>query len=399
MSGAGSPLRVLMVSSLWPPHVLGGAELYASRLASHLRAEGHAVGVVTMGVEGPDVVASVTPRPYRLDTFATQPPTRRAKFHLLDVYRTGTRAALTTAFERFRPDVVHSHSVQGLSSTALEVPTATGLPHVHTVHDYWLLCQRASLVRRDGRACATRCRSCRAISAARTRIIGRSPPDVVLAVSHAVEHEHDGIPWVRDRSRVLRNPIGDVAAALRRPHDPVTFGYLGQLTAAKGVDTLLDAFATAAIGGSRLVIAGDGPRRSRVEEAVGPTVEYRGWVDEAGKEALFDDIDALVVPSEWKDPAPLVVNEARAHGVAVIGADIGGIPELVSPACAPLLFRSGDADDLARRLRAFADRPTSFAEDDHAGTLTWAEHLRGVLDAYRTAIRAHERTAPIGDRS
>jgi glycogen synthase len=394
----GAPLRVLVVSSLWPPHVLGGAELYAARLASHLESRGYTVGAVTMGVEGPNVVASVAPRPYRLDAFASQPPARRAKFHLLDVYRPGTRRALQAAFERFRPDVVHSHSVQGLSSTALEVPTAAGLPHVHTIHDYWLLCQRASLVRRDGSACAPRCRSCRAISAARTRIIAGSPPDVVLAVSHAIQREHEQIAWVRDRSRVLLNPIAEVDLRSRRPHEGVTFGYLGQLTAAKGVDTLLDAFAAAAIPGSRLLIAGDGPRRGRVEAAVGPSVEYRGWVDDAGKRSFFDDVDVLVVPSEWKDPAPLVINEARARGVPVIGADIGGIAELVGPRSRALLFRSGDAEDLAARLREFATTPAGL-DDDLTGTVSWDEHVHAVVGAYRDAIDAHQVGHPVGGRS
>ena len=80
-------LKILMVSSLWPPHLIGGAELYASTLAEQLRVAGHEVAVVTLGVPGPDVVAEVPARPYRLDEFATQPPTRRAVFHALDVYR------------------------------------------------------------------------------------------------------------------------------------------------------------------------------------------------------------------------------------------------------------------------------------------------------------------------
>ena len=50
-------MRILMVSNLWPPEVVGGAEQYASALAAHLRAAGHEVEVLTLGVDGPDVVA------------------------------------------------------------------------------------------------------------------------------------------------------------------------------------------------------------------------------------------------------------------------------------------------------------------------------------------------------
>ena len=57
--------RILMISSLWPPVVLGGAESYASALAEQLRARGGEVGVLTLGVGGADVVSTVSPWPYR----------------------------------------------------------------------------------------------------------------------------------------------------------------------------------------------------------------------------------------------------------------------------------------------------------------------------------------------
>ena len=183
-------MRVLMVSSLWPPEVLGGAEQHAASLSERLRAAGHTVGVVTLGVEGEDVVATVAPRPYPLSTFASQPAHRRARFHLTDVIRTDTRAALARACAEFRPDVVHSHVVQGMGTTSLTEPGVLGVPHVHTLHDYWLLCQRNSMVRRDGTACTEQCRSCRAIGAVRERRIERHPPEVVIAVSEAVARPH-----------------------------------------------------------------------------------------------------------------------------------------------------------------------------------------------------------------
>jgi glycogen(starch) synthase len=397
MSRRDPALRVLMVSSLWPPEVLGGAELYASRLAARLRDAGHEVRAVTLGVDGPDVVTRVPPTPYRLDEFAGQPRARRARFHLLDLYRPATRRALLATLEDYRPDVVHSHSVQGLSSAALEVPSAAGVAHVHTLHDYWLLCQRASLVRRDGTACEPRCTVCREFSAVRARIIRRSPPDVVLAVSDAVRREHASIDWVRDRVRVLRNPVDVAPRAPRAPSRPPTFGYLGQLTTAKGVPTLLAAYAGADLPGTRLLVAGDGPLRAQVEAATG-AVEYRGWVDDEGKEAFFDAVDCLVVPSEWKDPAPLVVTEARARGVPVIGADIGGIPELVGPGDRTLLFPSGDAGALARCLERFARAPSSFVDGSGTGLVSWADHLDGVLDAYHDAMAAHPHRALAGQR-
>jgi glycosyltransferase involved in cell wall biosynthesis len=122
--------------------------------------------------------------------------------------------------------------------------------------------------------------------------------------------------------------------------------------------------------------------------AAGPPVIAAGWVAPERKEELFADLDCLVVPSQWRDPAPLVVNEARGRGIPVVGAAIGGIPELVDPVCRPLLFPPGDVDALADRLRAYAAEPGAYRPQPAAAPVGWDEHLALVLAAYADAARA-----------
>jgi glycosyltransferase involved in cell wall biosynthesis len=241
------------------------------------------------------------------------------------------------------------------------------------------------MVTAEGVVCTTRCTSCRAISALRDRQLTRRPPDVVIAVSEAVASPHTkALAWTRDRTRVLYNPVEPPRArAPRDPRSPITFGFLGQVSAVKGIRTLARAFVDAAVPGARLVVAGRG---TDVDAVTGvPGVDYRGWVDTAGREALYAEVDAVVVPSEWQDPAPLVVNEARARGIPVIGARVGGIPELIAPASVPLLFEPGDVAGLADRLRGLADAPASFAGEPESAPLDWAGHLGGIASAYADA--------------
>src|SRR5664279_6507415 len=241
-------MRILMVSNLWPPEIVGGAEQYASALAARLRTEGHHVDLVALGVEGPDVVRSVTPWPYPIQESGSQPAARRLLFHGIDVYNPRAGRAIDAVIEELAPDVVHTNAVQGLSSVALTRPSRRGIAHVHTLHDYWLLCQRNSMVHRDGRECDPRCRSCVGISWIRNEAIRRSPPGVVLAVSRAIADEHEQLAWTRSRMRVLYNPVEIVAGARVAPRGaerPLTFGFLGRLGIDKGVGTLLAAFARA----------------------------------------------------------------------------------------------------------------------------------------------------------
>ena len=381
-------MRVLIVSNLWPPDVVGGAELYASALAGRLREAGHEVGVLTFGIPGPDVVASVRPWPYPIQTAPEQHAAMRALFHVADLHQPGARATIDRALEQFAPDVVHSHVVQGLSTLALTRPAHRGIAHVHTLHDYWLLCPRNSMVKRDGTACEVRCTSCRALSWVRDHSVRRAPPDVLLAVSQAVAREHEVLEWTRGRTRVVYNPVEVVDRPRPAPPgrgQPLTFGFLGRLAVDKGLATLLRAFARIDRPDVRLVVAGRGPLEDAVRAADG--VEYAGWVAGAEKEQLLDRVDCLVVPSEWKDPAPLVVNEARARGIAVVGAQIGGIPELVADASRPLLYPSGDATALTARLQAFVDDPDRYTAPPEAAPSGWPEHLDLVLSAYEDARR------------
>jgi glycosyltransferase involved in cell wall biosynthesis len=67
---------------------------------------------------------------------------------------------------------------------------------------------------------------------------------------------------------------------------------------------------------------------------------------------------AVVLPSEWYENAPMSVLEAYANGKPVVGARIGGIPEMVKPGETGLLFESGRVGELAdcmHRLAAMAD--------------------------------------------
>jgi glycosyltransferase involved in cell wall biosynthesis len=381
--------RVLIVSSLWPPTVFGGAELYAAELAARLRDRGATVGAVTLGVEAPDVVAAVPPFAYRLDEYADQGRARRAAFHVADLYRPTARRVLAGAIRAFRPTVVHSHAVAGLSTSALTTPSAHHVAHVHTLHDYWLVCQRSTLVRRDGTGCDSICRGCAIWSDARSALLARHGPGVLIAPSRAAAAEHQRLRWARGRIRVIHPAVPEATSRAgarqdRRP-GPIVFGFIGRLEPVKGVGTLVRAFADAALPRARLVLAGDGPLRAELERDAPAGVEILGWVDAERKDAFFDEIDCLVVPSEWREIAGLVVLEARARRIPVIGARIGGIPEMIAPESEPLLFRSGDAGELGQRLVSVAADPRRYEGSVASAASTWDQHVGSVLDAYADA--------------
>jgi glycosyltransferase involved in cell wall biosynthesis len=137
------------------------------------------------------------------------------------------------------------------------------------------------------------------------------------------------------------------------------FVFAGRLAPEKGLATLIRAAATS---GQRLVIAGTGPEEAMLRQLVAQTgadVTFAGYLSGQSLHRLIGESRALVLPSEWYENAPISVLEAYALGRPVIGASIGGIPEMIREGETGMTAISGDADDLARVLSTMAGLPVA----------------------------------------
>lgn len=168
---------------------------------------------------------------------------------------------------------------------------------------------------------------------------------------------------------VLANWTDEVTAVTRsgatRPGTDdgiVRVGFLGRLSVAKGVVTLVDAMTAlerSAPGRFRLLLAGEyrfvpDDSRTAVASAVaaaGSLVEQRGWVD---RDDFLSQVDILAVPSIAPESFGLSAVEAMAAGVPVVVSDAGALPEVVGVPTA-LVVPAGDVTALADTLVAVAD--------------------------------------------
>lgn len=151
---------------------------------------------------------------------------------------------------------------------------------------------------------------------------------------------------------------GADAPATRRPGGRDVL-FVGRLIRQKGVDDLLTAAALMPER-PRLQIAGDGPERRRLQSmatSLQLDARFHGFVHEPEREALYREVSLLCVPSRevggLSEGAPLVIAEARRHGLPVVATAVGGIPELMRDLYpgAPLV-RPGAPDALAAALAA-----------------------------------------------
>jgi glycosyltransferase involved in cell wall biosynthesis len=399
-------MKILHLSSVYAPHAVGGAEKVVEVLAEGAAALGHQVSVTSVVPErtapsrrhGVELRPLAHRNPLWIQDAARYPGPVRNLNKIATLFNAFTAADFARVIDTVRPDIVHTHSMVELTPWMWRAARSRGAVLVHTLHDYDLLCIRAALFM-HGQRCEKPHRACSAFSQVKRRHHGHI--DHVVGVSQAILQthlEHGLFAHLAPAQRhVIWNPVRSPAAAARpvaSPHKPFTFGFLGRLVPEKGIEVLLRACRDLGAGGWQLKLAGrapgdDAPLRAALQ---GLPAQRVGFVDPA---SFLRDIDVLVVPSLWREPFGLTVVEAYAAGVPVIGADIGGIGEIVGAVDRSALVPAGDAPALARRMAAFVQAGRAALSPVDASALLEQTRPEAVLDRYlQLYARALESRAP-----
>ncbi|GIV19194.1 MAG: glycosyl transferase family 1 [Armatimonadota bacterium] len=148
---------------------------------------------------------------------------------------------------------------------------------------------------------------------------------------------------------------------------PFRVGYLGRLVPAKGIDVLLESLrecphsCEAWIGGE----GDDSVWKAQAERlGIAHRVHWVGAVPSTQVADFLRTLHVLVLPSRttprWKEQFGRVLVEAMACGVPVIGSDSGEIPRVIGEA--GLVFREGDAHQLAQHLRVLSEQTELWQE-------------------------------------
>lgn len=149
------------------------------------------------------------------------------------------------------------------------------------------------------------------------------------------------------------------------PNTPLRIGFVGTLVWHKGVHILLESLA-GLTGRFEVHLHGDtsvfpvySSRLRRMAQRL--PVTFDGRFDHDDVAIVYDSLDVLVVPSLWPENSPLVIHEAFMHGVPVVGARMGGIPELVTDGINGLLYDAFSPESLRASLKRLMDDPTLLA--------------------------------------
>ena len=143
---------------------------------------------------------------------------------------------------------------------------------------------------------------------------------------------------------------------------PLRLVFIGRIDPFKGVHLLLDAIAEMCPEELELDIYGqavdEAYYRKCIERSRNWThVKWKGVVGQQQLIPLLSTYDALCLPSTFSEMSPLVIQEAFAAGIPVIGSDVYGIAEQVKDGINGLLFPFNNVEALRRQIRRLIDQP------------------------------------------
>lgn len=304
-------------------------------------------------------------------------------------------ASLLRLVFRLQPDVLHTHTAKaGTLGRAAAFLYNAARPrsrrclvvhtfHGHVLHGYF------------GRLGSL---TVRAIE----RMLGRIT-DCVFVLSPRQRQDIGERYRIAPAGRIHIVPLGLdldplLALSAREPRNPVVFGFVGRFVPIKDLLLLVEAFARVyrEEPGTRLLLAGDGELRARVQAGlpaagIGDAVTFAGWCEDLP--ALYAAMDVLVLSSR-NEGTPVAVIEGMAAGLPVVATAVGGVPDVVTHGATGILVESGSADQMAAAMLRLARDPEErrrlgLAGREVARARFGAERLvADVAETYRAELLA-----------
>ena len=391
-------MRILLVNKYF--YRKGGAETYFFALAEGLKALGHEVAFFSM--QHPNNEPSYWSKYFvsEKDYVGKISAFKKVKEAATLVYSFEAKRKFEALLEEFQPDIIHINNVhRQLTLSILDAPYLKKhrVPVVYTAHDYILLCPAYTMVDGSGKVCDD-CLDCHFFHAVKKTCVKGSKAKSGLAFLEAEflknHHSYDKIDKIIAPSEFMKHKLDeggyagrtvamqnflttsqmDMAHKVANTNKFNTvepyFLFFGRLSKEKGILTLVRAFLRAAglmnsgVAGSKLLpanwtlhIVGDGPERQAIENLIksaGPEAERRikllGYKTGEDLQREVGNARFSVLCSEWRENMPYSGLESLAAQTPIIGANIGGIPELVVEGKTGFRFESGQLDDLANHL-------------------------------------------------
>lgn len=378
----------------------GGSETYMFKLGKELSDRGHQVEY--FGMQHPDncVSNSVGAYTQQMD-FHSSNAVRKVSLSLKTIYSKEARKKIHLVLDDFQPDVVHlnNFNFQLTPSIIVEIrkwekESGRRVKIIFTAHDSQLVCPNHLMKNPNTNEVCEKCLGGHFINCTKGKCVHSSTMksvigtveavywnsrniydqiDKIICCSEFIKAKLDTNPVLKSKTFAFHNFIDSFEKTSVEKKDYVI--YFGRYSQEKGVKTLVNVCRE--LPGVSFIFAGKGPLENELEGI--DNVKNVGFKTGKEFETLIRQAKFSVYPSEWYENCPFSVMESISMGTPVIGANIGGIPELIDNGKTGILFKSGDKEELKNTiLKAVNDKTLALkmaenckkAEFDTLGTYT-----------------------------
>lgn len=354
-------MKICFITNLYPPAVLGGAEIVVEKMALAMIKYGHQSIIITTS---PDYEEHVINRDnttiYQINTTALYPPFKQTEasglkkpfWHILDLWNNKTLNKIKEILAKEKVDIIHINNYKGLSLSCFKAGKDLNIPVVFESHDFSLICPRANLIRGNNTLCDGRNFICNQYVNRQRKLLNDNV-DLLISPSNFMINKFKENNFFNN-TPCVKIPLATEYESNKsnKSYESIDITYIGTLGKHKGVHTLIESFKSIDDDRLKLHIIGKGYDEEEFKEMAkeDKRIIFHGFVDNREIMKYYELTNVLVIPSICYDNSPLVIYESFSTGTPVIGSNIGGIPELINEGYNGFLFEAGNSNSLKEKL-------------------------------------------------
>jgi len=350
----------------------GGSETYVFKLGAYLLSQGHEVQY--FGMDHPNRVVGNCMNSYSSNMdFHSGSKLSKLVYPFKTIYSMEARKKIRLVLDDFQPDICHlnNFNYQLTPSIILEIrkwekQTGHKCKIFYTAHDYQLVCPNHMCYRPNAQTNCDKCLKGNFLDCVKGKcihgsflksLIGATEAafwrwmgtykqiNTIICPSNFMKAKLDANHVLATKTVVLHNFVDPVPFKEVQKKDYVL--YFGRYSQEKGIKTLVKA--AKELPDISFVFAGSGPLEKLLDGV--PNIKNVGFQAGEALEKLIREASFSVMPSECNENCPFSVMESQMYGTPVLGANVGGIPELIQEGKTGELFESGNAENLKEKLR------------------------------------------------
>lgn len=395
-------MKILMVNKFLYPN--GGSETYIFKLGDYLKSIGHQVQYFGMEHEGRCVGNSAEQYTSDMD-FHTGSKLTQLTYPLKTIYSKEAKKKISIVLEDFKPDVIHINNFNYQLTPSIiyaaneyKKKSDKKVKIVFTAHDYQLLCPNHMMFDTNGNCCEKciggnfiNCTKGGCIHGSKAKsLIGTIEAslykvlkpykyiDSIICCSEFLKSKMDTNPIFAGKTIAMHNFINSV-----QPKDVEKENYVlffGRYSKEKGIETIINSKST------EFICAGSGDYEEQINAQ--EHITNVGFKSGEELENLIRKAKCTVYPSIWYENCPFSVMESIMYGTPVVGADIGGIPELIDNGKTGLLFTPNNVEEFENAIKSIVEND-KLADEMSRNCLacsfdTVEEYCKKLLEIYKS---------------